>query len=78
MLAPLAAERQSRCIIRNRPHFSLVASTKDAIKLDVTKVEGLKSEDAPSMGATTLKFKGKNHFSSTCESRGEDRQKNPL
>ena len=59
------------CLMRNRPQFTLVKSTKDEMKLDVTKVEGLKSKDAPSMGAITLKFKDENHFSSSCESGGE-------
>lgn len=59
------------CMMRNRPHFTLVESGKDTIKLDVTKIEGLKSEDAPSMGAITLKFEDENHFSSTCESGGK-------
>ena len=59
------------CIMRNRPHFSLVESMKNEIKLDVTKVAGLKSKDAPSMGAITLKFKDEDHFSSTCDSRGK-------
>lgn len=62
------------CMMRNRPYFSLVESAKDEIKLDVLKVEGLKSEDAPSMGAITFKFKDEDHFSSTCESRGKAAQ----
>lgn len=56
------------CMMRNRPYFSLAKSTDDEIKLDVIKVEGLKSKDAPSMGAITLKFEDENQFSSTCES----------
>ena len=63
------------CMMRNRPYFSLVESTNDEIKLDVTKVEGLKSMDAPSMGAITLKIKDENNFSSTCESGGKSVQK---
>lgn len=59
------------CMMRNRPHFSLVESNKDQIKMDVTKVEGLKSKDDPSMGAITLRFEDKDHFSTTCESRGK-------
>lgn len=59
------------CMMRNRPHFSLVESDKDKIKLDVTKVEGLKSKDDPSMGAITLGFEDKDHITSTCESRGK-------
>lgn len=59
------------CMMRNRPHFALVESDKDTIKLDVTKVEGLKSKDAPSMGAITLQFEDGDHFSSTCESGGK-------
>lgn len=59
------------CVMRNRPHFSLIESTKDKLKMDVTEVAGLKSKDAPSMGAITLKFKDEDHFSSTCESRGK-------
>jgi hypothetical protein len=58
------------CMMRNRPHFTLVESDKDTFKLDVTKVEGLKSKDDPSMGAITIHFEDKDHFSSTCESRG--------
>lgn len=42
------------CMIRNRPHFILVESGEDTLKLDVTTVEGLKSKDDPSMGAITL------------------------
>ena len=59
------------CMMRNRPYFSLVESDKDKIKLDVTKVEGLKSKDDPSMGAITLNFEDKDHFTSTCGSRGK-------
>ena len=59
------------CMMRNRPYFSLVESDKDKIKLDVTKVEGLKSEDDPSMGAITLNFEDKDHFTSTCGGRGK-------
>lgn len=62
------------CVMRNRPFFHLAKSTKDEIKLDVTKVEGLKSEGSPSMGTTTLKFQDKNHFSSTCEGDGKGEQ----
>ncbi len=58
------------CMMRNRPQFTLVKSSKDMLKLDVSKIEGQKAEDAPSMGAITLKFKDKDHFSSTCESNG--------
>ena len=57
------------CMMRNRPHFSLVESSTNKLKLDVTEVEGLTSDDAPSMGAMTLTFVDKDHFSSTCESR---------
>ena len=59
------------CMMRNRPYFTLVESNKDKIKLDVTKVEGLKSKDDPSMGAITIKFEDNDHFTSTCESRGK-------
>ncbi|MCB0344169.1 MAG: hypothetical protein KDD66_03595 [Bdellovibrionales bacterium] len=59
------------CMMRNRPHFTLAESNKGEIKMDVTKVEGLKTEDTPSMGAITLKFQDKDHFSSTCESGGK-------
>ena len=59
------------CIMRNRPHFTLVESDKDKMKFDVTKVEGLKSKDDPSMGAITLHFEDKDHFSSTCASGGK-------
>lgn len=63
------------CMMRNRPHFTLVESRVESgkykLKLDVTKVEGLKSKDDPSMGALTITFEDKDHFSSTCESRGK-------
>jgi hypothetical protein len=60
------------CMMRNRPYFSLVESNdKDKIKLDITKVEGLKSKDDPSMGAITLHFEDQDHFTSTCQSRGK-------
>ena len=59
------------CMMRNRPHFTLVESSKDKLKLDITKVEGLKSKDDPSMGAMTLTFEDKDTYSSTCESRGK-------
>lgn len=54
------------CIMKNRPHFTLAKSGKDEIKLDVTKVEGLKSKDDPSMGAMTLHFIDNDNFTSTC------------
>ncbi len=67
------------CMMRNRPHFTLVESGKDKIKLDVTKVEGLKSKDDPSMGAITINFEDKDHFSSTCEGRGKtDKDHGPM
>jgi hypothetical protein len=67
------------CMMRNRPHFSLHESDKDTIKMDVTKVEGLKSKDDPSMGAITIHFEDKDHFTSTCESRGKtDGDKGPM
>ena len=59
------------CMMRNRPYFSMVESDKDKIKMDVTKVEGLKSKDDPSMGAITLFFEDKDHFTTTCGSRGK-------
>jgi hypothetical protein len=59
------------CIMQNRPHFALSKSSKDEIKLGVTKVEGLKSKNQPSMGATTIKFIDDDHFSSSCESGGK-------
>lgn len=59
------------CMMRNRPYFSLVESDKDSINMDVVKVEGLKSKNDPSMGAMTLHFKDKDHFSSTCQARGD-------
>jgi hypothetical protein len=65
------------CMLRNRPHFTLVKSTKDEIKLDVTKVEGLKSKEDPSMGAVTLKFSDKNNFSTTCEGQGKANEAQP-
>ena len=63
------------CMMQNRPYFSLAKSEKDQIKLDVVKVEGLKSEDAPSMGAVTLNFEDNDHFSTTCEGRGKSEEK---
>lgn len=63
------------CMMRNRPTFKLVKSDADTLTLDVVKVEGLKSKDDPSMGETTLHFKDKDHFSSTCKSRGKDAEK---
>ena len=59
------------CMMRNRPYFSMVESDKEKIKLDVTKVEGLTSDDAPSMGAITLHFQDEDHFSSTCQGKGK-------
>jgi hypothetical protein len=58
------------CMMRNRPHFALAGSDKDTIKMNVTKVEGLKSKDDPSMGAMTLRFEDNNHFTSTCGTGG--------
>lgn len=63
------------CMMRNRPSFSLAKSDKNSITLDVTKVEGLKSADEPSMGATTIKFKDKNHISTSCQGRGKGAEK---
>jgi hypothetical protein len=65
------------CMMRNRPTFKLVKSEGDTLMLDVTKVEGLKSKDDPSMGAMTLEFADKDHFKSTCKSRGKDAEKQP-
>ena len=59
------------CMMRNRPFFTLAKSDAKEITLDVLKVEGLKSKDDPSMGAITLHFEDKDHFSSTCGSRGK-------
>ena len=58
------------CMMRNRPHFGLIKSGKDELKLDIIDVAGLKSKDDPSMGAITLKFLDNDHFTSTCEGRG--------
>lgn len=67
------------CMMRNRPHFTLAESNKDTIKLDVTKVEGLKSKVDPSMGAITLHFEDKDHFTSTCEGGGKSEgEKKPV
>lgn len=63
------------CIMRNRPSLKLVDSSQDTITMDVTKVEGLKSKNDPSMGAVTIHFKDKNHFESTCRSRGKGAEK---
>jgi hypothetical protein len=65
------------CMMRNRPTFKLVKADADTLMLDVTKVEGLKSKDDPSMGAITLRFKDKDRFESTCSSRGKDADKHP-
>jgi len=65
------------CMMRNRPTFKLVKSEGDTFMLDVTKVEGLKSKDDPSMGAMTLEFVDKDHFKSTCSGRGKGAEKNP-
>lgn len=65
------------CMMRNRPHFTLSASTKDEIKMDVTKVEGLTSKDTPSMGAITLHFDDKNNFTSTCAAGGTGSEDHP-
>lgn len=62
------------CMMRNRPHFTLVKSSPEMLKLDVTKVEGLTSKDTPSMGAITLRFEDEDHFTSTCESGGEGQE----
>jgi hypothetical protein len=63
------------CIMRNRPTLKLVSSDADTITMDVVKVDGLKSKNDPSMGAITLQFKDKNHFTSTCRGRGKDSEK---
>ena len=65
------------CIMRNRPTLKLEKSSEDTITMDVAKVEGLKSKKDPSMGAMTIHFKDKNHFESTCQSRGKDAEKQP-
>lgn len=65
------------CIMRNRPNLKLVSSSADTLKLDVAKVEGLKSKDDPSMGGVTLHFKDKDHFESTCQGRGKGAEKEP-
>lgn len=59
------------CMMRNRPNFKLAKSAKNSLVMDVVKVDGLQSPDAPSMGAITIKFKDKDRFSTTCESRGK-------
>lgn len=66
------------CVMRNRPHFTLAQSDKDTLKMDVAKVEGVKSKDDPSMGAITLHFEDKDHFSSTCGSGGKDSGQAPM
>lgn len=65
------------CMLRNRPYFTLAMSDKDSIKMEVTKVEGLKSKDDPSMGAMTLHFEDEDHFSTTCAGRGKDKEGQP-
>lgn len=59
------------CMMRNRPHFTIVESEKDKIKLEILKVEGLQSKDDPSMGDITIHFEDKDHIAVTCESRGK-------
>jgi len=63
------------CIMRNRPTLKLASSKGNTITMDVTKVEGLKSKDDPSMGPITLRFKDKDHFESTCQGRGKGSEK---
>ena len=63
------------CMMRNRPSFNLASSDKNTIDLAVTKVDGVKSDDAPSMGAISLKFEDKDHFSSTCKGSGKGSEK---
>ena len=65
------------CIMQNRPHFVLAKSTPNMLKLDVTKIEGMKSKDQPSMGAITLKFEDENNFVSSCEGSKNDK-KDPM
>lgn len=65
------------CIMRNRPQLKLVKSTENSIVMDVAKVEGLKSKDDPSMGDVTINFIDKNHFTSTCSSRGKGSENHP-
>lgn len=65
------------CIMKNRPHFILAKSEPNLIKLDVTKIEGLKSKDQPSMGAITIKFVDGNNFISSCEGSNDDK-KDPM
>jgi hypothetical protein len=62
------------CIMRNRPTLKLANSTADTIKMDVEKVDGLKSKHDPSMGAMSIYFKDKDHIASTCEGRGKGKQ----
>lgn len=50
---------------------SILDTSKFLIKMDVVKVEGLKSKNDPSMGVMTLNFKDKDHFSSTCQARSD-------
>jgi hypothetical protein len=63
------------CIMRNRPTLTLKESKGDTFTMDVTKVEGLKSKDDPSMGAITIRFKDKDHFETTCQGRGAGHEK---
>ncbi len=63
------------CIMRNRPTLELASSNKNSLTLDVVKVEGVKSPDEPSMGAITIKFKDKDHLSTTCKGRGKGNEK---
>ncbi len=59
------------CMMRNRPQLKLASSNKNTINMDIVKVDGLQSADDPSMGALTIKFKDKNHISTTCKGRGK-------
>ncbi len=62
------------CIMRNRPTLKLASATSDTLKLDVKKVEGLKSKKDPSMGGAEMHFKDKDHFETTCKGSGKDKE----
>lgn len=59
------------CMMRNRPVLKLASSSKNSLTMDVEKVDGLKSQGDASMGAMSIKFKDKNHISTTCKGRGK-------
>jgi len=62
------------CILHNRPSLKLDSSNPDTITMKVAKVDGLQSKQDHAMGEMTLHFKDKNHFESTCKSKGKEKE----